>query len=96
MKEQLQQLEEQKKRARDALNEIEGTIDEIKQSTGYKIHSMIEKDDLKGIKQISPKHDGTHIIFENNELNKDTLDKFKRFKLKRLYSENSKMIAVFE
>jgi len=96
MKEQLQQLEEQKERAKDTLEDIEKTISEIKQSTGYKIHVMLERNGLNGIQKIQPKHDGTHVIFKGNELNSEMLEKFRKFKLDRLYTESGSLVAVFE
>ncbi len=81
MKEQLQQLEEQKERAKDTLEDIEKTISEIKQSTGFKIHVMLERNGLNGIQKIQPKHDGTHVVFKGNELNSEMLERFKKFKL---------------
>ena len=51
MKEQLQQLEEQRGRAKQALGDIESTISGIKQSTGYKIHLMLERNNLNGVKK---------------------------------------------
>ena len=96
LKEQLQQLEEQRQRAKSTLGEIETTISEIRHSTGYKIHTMLEKDNLNGVKKISSKHDGTHVIFNENQINSGMLEKFKKFKLERLYSEGGSMIAVFE
>lgn len=96
MKEQLQQLEEQRERAKEALEDIEKTIAEIKGSTGYKIHVMLERNSLNGIKKIQPKHDGTHVVFKGNELNSEMLERFKKFKLERLYSENGNIVVVFE
>jgi len=96
MKEQLQQLEEQRARAKEALGDIENTIGEIKHSTGYKIHVMLERNNLNSVKKISPKHDGTHVLFDKNEISSEMLENFKKFKLDRLYSENGNMIAVFE
>jgi len=96
LKEQLQQLEEQRHRAKSTLEEIETTIDEIKHSTGYKIHTMLEKENLNGVKKISSKHDGTHVIFNENQINSAMLERFKKFNLERLYSEGGSMIAVFE
>ncbi len=96
MKEQLQQLEEQKERAKDTLEDIEKTISEIKQSTGYKIHVMLERNGLNGIQKIQPKHDGTHVVFKGNELNSEMLERFKKFKLDRLYTESGSLVAVFE
>ena len=96
MKEQLQQLEEQKVRAKETLEDIEKTISEIKQSTGYKIHVMLERNGLNGIQKIQPKHDGTHVVFKGNELNSEMLERFRRFKLERLYTESGSLVAVFE
>lgn len=96
MKEQLQQLEQQRQRAKDALADIEKTISEIKQSTGYKIHSLLEKNKMNGVTKIQPRHDGTHVFFKENQLSADTLAKFKKFKLDRLYSQDGSMVAVFE
>ncbi len=96
MKEQLQQLEEQKGRAKQALGDIESTISGIKQNTGYKIHLMLERSNLNGVKKISPKHDGTHVVFDKNEISSDMLDNFKRFKLIRVYSQTGSMVVVFE
>ncbi|KAG2478718.1 MAG: hypothetical protein NPMRTH1_330010 [Nitrosopumilales archaeon] len=96
MKEQLQQLEEQKVRAKETLEDIEKTISEIKLSTGYKIHVMLERNGLNGIQKIQPKHDGTHVVFKGNELNSEMLERFRRFKLERLYTESGSLVAVFE
>ncbi len=96
MKEQLQQLEEQRGRAKETLEDIVKTISEIKQSTGYKIHVMLERNGLNGIQKIQPKHDGTHVVFKGNELNSEMLERFKRFKLERLYTESGSLVAVFE
>ncbi len=96
MKEQLQQLEEQKVRAKETLEDIEKTISEIKRSTGYKIHVMLERNALNGIQKIQPKHDGTHVVFKGNELNSEMLERFRRFKLERLYTESGSLVAVFE
>ncbi len=96
MREQLQQLEEQRGRARQALGDIESTISDIKQSTGYKVHLMLERNNLNDVKKINPKHDGTHVLFDKNEIRSDMLDNFKKFKLIRVYSENGSMVAVFE
>jgi len=96
MKAELQQLEEQKDRAKEALSDIEETISEIKQSTGYKIHAMLERDNLNGVQRINAQHDGTHVVFKKNEISSNMLERFKKFKLGRLYSENGSMIAVFE
>jgi len=96
MKEQLQQLEQQKERAKEALVDIESTIAGIKQSTGYKIHVMLDKTKLNSVKNITPKHDGTHVVFFKNEISSDMLEHFQKFKLARLYSENGCMTAVFE
>ena len=96
MKEQLQQLEEQRERAKSALEEIENTINEIKHSTGFKIHTMLEKENLEGVRKISSKHDGTHVFFNDNQINSEMLERFKKFKLERLYSEGGSMVAVFE
>jgi len=96
MKEELEQLESQRKRAKETLEDVETTISEIKQSTGYKIHEMLERNNLNDVKNISPKHDGTHVIFNDNKITAETLEKFKKFKLGKLYSENGSMIAVFE
>ena len=91
-----QSHEEQRQRAKSALDEIESTIDEIKHSTGYKIHAMLEKDNLNGVKKITSKHDGTHVVFSDNQINSNMLERFKKFKLERLYSEAGNMVAVFE
>ncbi len=96
MKEELEQLESQRKRAKETLEDVETTISEIKQSTGYKIHEMLERNNLNDVKNISPKHDGTHVIFNDNKITAETLEKFKKFKLGKLYSENGNMVAVFE
>ena len=96
MKEQLQQLEEQRVRAKEALVDIENTISGIKQSTGYKIHVMLDKNKLNSVKQITQKHDGTHVVFSKNEISSDMLEHFQKFKLVRLYSESGFMTAVFE
>jgi len=96
MKEELEQLESQRKRAKETLEDVETTISEIKQSTGYKIHEMLERNNLNDVKNISPKHDGTHVIFNDNKIIAETLEKFKKFKLGKLYSENGSMVAVFE
>ncbi|MFQ5573496.1 MAG: hypothetical protein ACE5EJ_04535 [Nitrosopumilaceae archaeon] len=96
MKEELEQLEKQRKRAKEALDDVETTISELKQSTGYKIHAMLERNNLNGVKKISPRYDGTHVIFSDNKISAETLDKFKKFKLGKLYSENGSMVAVFE
>ena len=96
MKEELEQLESQRKRAKETLEDVETTISEIKQSTGYKIHEMLERNNLNDVKNISPKHDGTHVIFNDNKITAETLEKFKKFKLGKLYSENGSMVAVFE
>jgi len=96
MKEELQQLEEQRDRAKEALSDIENTIGEIKHSTGYKIHVMLEQNNLNSVKKITPKHDGTHVLFDKNEISSEMLENFKKFKLDRLYSENGNMVAVFE
>lgn len=96
MKEELEHLEGQRKRAKETLKDIEKTISEIKQSTGYKIHSMLEKNNLNGVKKINSKHDGTHVVFESNEVSAKTLERFKMFKLARLYSENGNMVVVFD
>lgn len=96
MKEELEQLESQRKRAKETLEDVETTISEIKQSTGYKIHEMLERNNLNDVKNISPKHDRTHVIFNDNKITAETLEKFKKFKLGKLYSENGNMVAVFE
>jgi hypothetical protein len=96
MKEELEHLEGQRKRAKEALADIEKTISEIKNSTGYKIHSMLEQNNLNGVKKINTKHDGTHVFFEGNEISAKTLERFKKFKLGRLYTENGNMVAVFD
>ena len=96
MKEELEQLESQRKRAKETLEDVETTISEIKQSTGYKIHEMLERNNLNDVKNISPKHDGTHVIFNDNKITAETLEKFKKFKLGKIYSENGSMVAVFE
>ncbi len=96
MKEELEQLGNQRKRAKAALEDIETTISELKQSTGYKIHAMLERNTLNGVKKISPRYDGTHVIFTDNKITAETLEKFKKFKLEKLYSENGSMVAVFE
>ena len=96
MKEELEQLESQRKRAKETLEDVETTISEIKQSTGYKIHEMLERNNLNDVKNISPKHDGTHVIFNDNKITAETLEKFKKFKLGKLYSENGNIVAVFE
>lgn len=96
MKEELEQLESQRKRAKETLEDVETTISEIKQSTGYKIHEMLERNNLNDVKNISPKHDGTHVIFNDNKITAETLEKFKKFKLGKLYSENGNLVAVFE
>lgn len=96
MKEELEHLEGQRKRAKEALDDIENTISEIKQSTGYKIHSMLEKNNLNSVKKISTRHDGTHVIFNENQISSEMLDTFKKFKLAKLYSESGNMVAVFE
>jgi len=95
MREQLEQLEDQRKRAKEALEDIENTIAELKQSTGYKIHAMLEKNNLDGIKKIDSRHDGTHVVFKGNEISAEVLEMFKKFKMGRLYSENGNMVAVF-
>jgi len=51
MKEELEQLGNQRKRAKAALEDIETTISERKQSTGYKIHAMLERNTLNGVKK---------------------------------------------
>ncbi len=96
MKEQLQQLQGQRERAKETLVDIEKTISEIKQSTGFKIHVMLERNGLNGIQKIQPKHDGTHVIFKGSELNSEMLERFKKFKLERLYTESGSLVAVFE
>ncbi len=96
MKEELGQLENQRKRAKETLDDVETTIYELKHSTGYKIHEMLERNKLNGVKKISPRYDGTHVIFNDNKITAETLEKFKKFKLGKLYSENGSMIAVFE
>ena len=96
MKEQLEQLENQRKRAKETLDDVETTIYELKHSTGYKIHEMLERNNLNGVKKISPRYDGTHVIFSDNKITAETLGKLKKFKLGKLYSENGSMVAVFE
>ncbi len=96
MKEELEQLENQRKRAKATLDDVETTIHELKHSTGYKIHEMLERNKLNGVKKISPRYDGTHVIFNDNKITAETLEKFKKFKLGKIYSENGSMIAVFE
>ena len=96
MKEELERLEGQRKQAREALGEIEKTISEIKESTGYKICSLSEKEMIDGIKKVWPRHDGTHVFFNDREISAELLDKFKKFKLEKIYSENEKIIAVFD
>ncbi len=96
MKEELGQLENQRKRAKATLDDVETTIYELKHSTGYKIHEMLERNKLNGVKKISPRYDGTHVIFSDNKITAETLGKFKKYKLGKLYSENGSMVAVFE
>jgi len=57
---------------------------------------MLERSNLNGVKKISPKHDGTHVVFDKNEISSDVLDNFKRFKLIRVYSQTGSMVVVFE
>ncbi len=52
MKEQLLWLEEKKGKDEQALGDIESTIRDIKQSTGYKIHLMLERSNLNGVKKL--------------------------------------------
>ena len=96
MKEELEQLENQRKRAKETLDDVETTLHELKHSTGYKIHEMLERNKLNGVKKISPRYDGTHVIFNDNKITAETLEKFKKFKLGKLYSENGSMVAVFD
>lgn len=96
MKEELEHLEGQRKRAKETLDDIKKTISEIKQSTGYKIHAMLEKNNLNGVKRINSKHDGTHVVFDGNQVSATMLERFKKFKLGKLYSENGNIVAVFD
>lgn len=96
LKEEIERLEGQRKQAKETLEEIEKTISEIKESTGYQISHLTEKEDIKEVKKIWPKHDGTHIIFNDKEISAQLLAKFKKFKLEKVYTENNNIIAVFE
>ena len=96
MKEHLEQLEQQRRKAKEALEDIENTISEIKHSTGFKIHAMLEKENLNGIKKIWPKDDGTHVLFKEKEISAQMLNRFKKFKLERVYYEDGSMVAVFD
>ena len=96
MRGELERLEAQRKQAKETLAEIENTISEIKESTGYQICNMMEKENINEVKKIWPKHDGTHIIFNDKEISAGLLNKFKKFKLEKLYSDNNNIIAVFE
>jgi len=57
---------------------------------------MLERNNLDGVKKISPKHDGTHVVFDKNEISSDMFDNFKKFKLIRVYSQTGNMVVVFE
>jgi len=96
MKQELDHLENQRRQAREVLSEVEKTVKEIKGSTGYKIHSIIEKNNVELINKILTKHDGTHVIFSGNEIRTETLDHFKNFKMTRMYAENGRIVVVFK